>query len=416
MTAPPIRLPSGVRDFLPRAAARRRALAGRVMDVFEAWGYARIITPVFECADVLERGLGDAARTAAIRFVEPGTGEIVALRPDITPQIARVVATRLAEVEGPIRLCYEGAVTRLAGDRGQREILQAGIELIEAGEPAGDAEVLAVAAAVLTATQLPETRLDVGHVACARYVLGAAPDREARDTLAAALGRKDRRGLAVASSVLPPEIAALAQALVGLWGPAVPTLARAIALPWPDDVRAALDGLASALAVFSELADPPAAALTIDLGDVRGFDYYTGIRFAGYAGGAPEAVLRGGRYDELIARYGRAARATGFAVDLESLAQAQRAVGVAGPASTIGIAVFGPGAAAFARTLRGHGIRAVTAADPPTATWLRGAGFDAAVLLDRNVLVRARDARPLPLDISDPRALVKLIEEDRCQS
>jgi len=414
VTAPPIRLPSGVRDFLPRAAARRRSLAGRVIDVFERWGYARIITPVFECADVLERGLGDAARTAAIRFVEPGTGEIVALRPDITPQIARVVATRLADVEGPIRLCYEGAVTRLAGERGQREILQAGIELIEAGEPDGDAEVLAVAAAVLAATQLPETRLDVGHVACARYVLGAAPDRETRDRLEAALARKDRKGLAAAARGLPGAVASLAEALVGLWGPAVPTLARALALPWPAEVRAGLDRLAAALAVFAELADPPAPPLTIDLGDVRGFDYYTGIRFAGYAGGAPEAVLRGGRYDQLIERYGRAARATGFAVDVEALAQAQRSVGVAAPRSAIGIAVHGAGAAAFARTLRGHGVRAVTAATEPTATWLEGAGFDAAVLLDRNVLLRAAGA--LPLDVSDPAALVKLIEEERCPS
>ncbi|MBA3819951.1 MAG: ATP phosphoribosyltransferase regulatory subunit, partial [Deltaproteobacteria bacterium] len=107
MTAPPIRLPAGVRDFLPRAAARRRALAERALEVFEAWGYARLITPVFECADVLERGMGQGARAAAIRFVEPGSGEVVALRPDITPQIARVVATRMADVPGPLRLCYE---------------------------------------------------------------------------------------------------------------------------------------------------------------------------------------------------------------------------------------------------------------------------------------------------------------------
>ncbi|MBA3391950.1 MAG: ATP phosphoribosyltransferase regulatory subunit, partial [Deltaproteobacteria bacterium] len=122
MTSPSIRLPSGVRDFLPRAAARRRTLAERVIAVFEAWGYARLITPVFECADVLELGMGQGARAAAIRFVEPGTGEVVALRPDITPQVARIVATRLADVAGPIRLCYEGAVTRLAGEAGQREI------------------------------------------------------------------------------------------------------------------------------------------------------------------------------------------------------------------------------------------------------------------------------------------------------
>src|ERR1041384_7990478 len=85
--APPIRLPSGVRDLLPRAAARRHALAERVMAVFEAWGYARIVTPVFECADVLERGLRHDARAAAVRFVEPGTWEGVALPPGHPPPV-----------------------------------------------------------------------------------------------------------------------------------------------------------------------------------------------------------------------------------------------------------------------------------------------------------------------------------------
>jgi ATP phosphoribosyltransferase regulatory subunit len=396
LLAPPIRLPSGVRDLLPRAAARRRALAERVMAVFEAWGYARIVTPVFECADVLERGLGHDARASAIRFVEPGTGEIVALRPDITPQVARLVATRMAEVEGPIRLCYEGAVTRLAGELGQRELLQAGIELIDAPEPEGDAEVLAVAAAALAATQMPETRLDVGHVAPARYVLDAAPDDDARARLAAALARKDRAGVRAAARALPAAIAPLAEALAGLWGPADQTLAAAAALAWPEDVQAALARLGAVLAAFTELADPPVPAVTIDLGDLRGFDYYTGVRFAGYAGGAPEAVLRGGRYDELIGRYGRAARATGFAVDLEAVAEAQRTVGVAAPSATLGVAVHGSGAAQLARTLRARGLRAVTAGATPTPSWLRAAGLDAAVVIDADggrALVAADDAR-----------------------
>ena len=366
------------------------------MAVFEAWGYARIVTPVFECADVLERGLGHDARSSAIRFVEPGTGEIVALRPDITPQVARLVATRLAEVEGPIRLCYEGAVTRLAGELGQRELLQAGIELIDAPEPDGDAEVLAVAAAALAAAELPQTHLDVGHVAPARHVLDAAPDREARARLAAALARKDRAGVRAAARALPAEVVPLAEALAVLWGPADATLERAAQLPWPDDVRAALARLGAVLAAVAELSDPPAPALTIDLGDLRGFDYYTGVRFAGYAGGAPDAVLRGGRYDELIGRYGRAARATGFAIDLEAVAEAQRVVGLAAPPAALGVAVHGRGAARLARSLRARGLRAVTASTPPTPSWLRGAGLDAAVVIDaggHRELVVADDSR-----------------------
>ena len=417
MTPPPIRLPSGVRDFLPRAAARRRALSGRVAEVFEAWGYARVVTPVFEVADVLERGLGHDGRTQAIRFVEPGTGEIVALRPDITPQIARIVATRLSEIEGPLRLCYEGAVTRLAGERGQREILQAGVELVDAGVPGGDAEVLAVAAAALAAAQLPETRLDVGHVAPARYVLGAAPDGEAREHITQALAKKDRVGLRVAARSLPEEIAPLAESLASAWGPAEATLDRAMAFAWPSSVKAALAEQRAVNAAFGELADQPAPALTVDLGDLRGFDYYTGVRFAGYASGAPEAVLRGGRYDELIGRYGRPARATGFTIDLEALAQAQRTLGLSVPVAAVGVAVHGAGAAALARALRARGVRAVTVMSPPTTAWLRGAGLDAGVLVDTRELVRPTndgDVRT-PVDL-DPLVLAKLLEENRCPS
>jgi ATP phosphoribosyltransferase regulatory subunit len=406
LSAPPIRLPAGVRDFLPRAAARRLALAERVLGVFEAWGYARLVTPVFEVADVLARSSGGLE--GAIRFVEPGSGEIVALRPDITPQIARIAATRLADVEGPVRLCYEGAVHRIA-DRAQREIAQAGIELIDAPAPDGDAEVLAVAAAALAATGLPETHLDVGHVAPAQHVLAAAPDAEARARLAAALARKDRGGVRAAARVLPADVQVLAEELPSLWGPAETILARARALPWPSDVQAGLAQLRDVLARFAELADG-APKVTVDLGELRGEGYYTGVRFAGYAGGAPDAVLRGGRYDDLIGRYGRAARATGFAIDLESLATAQRTAGLAAPARAIGVAVVGD--AALARALRAKGFRVVTCAAEPTASWLRGAGLDAAI--GAGLLLRADGARaPIGDDLF--RAL-ELLREQPCPS
>ncbi len=401
MPLPPLRLPSGVRDYLPRAAARRRTLAARALEVFEAWGYAQIITPMFEHADVLERGLGAGARAAAIRFVEPGTGEVVALRPDITPQIARVVATRLSDVPGPIRLAYEGEVTRLYGG-GQREILQAGIELVDAPEPDGDAEVLAVAAAVLARLELPEVRLDIGHVAPAAFVLGMAPDDGARQMIAGALGRKDRGGLRRAARVLPEGIAPLAEALATLWGPAASVLARAGELPWPEPVRDALVRLERVIAGFAQLGEPPLPPLTIDLGDLRGFDYYTGVRFAAYTAGAPDAVLRGGRYDELIGKYGRPAQATGFAIDLEAVAQAHPE----DPPRRPGIAVQDR---ALARELRRHGVRAVYqwGALADWAAWLRGTGLDAA--LGGAELIHA-DGRREPAPAGDTAALIALLK------
>jgi len=358
-----IRLPAGVRDFLPRSAARRRALAERVLGVFDAWGYARVITPMFEHADVLARGTS----AAAIKFVEPGTGEVVALRPDITPQIARIVATRLSDVPGPIRLCYEGAVMR------QREILQAGVELVDAPEPEGDAEVLALAVAALARLELPQVHIDVGHVAPAAFVLGMAHDDEARAQIAAALARKDRAGVRRAAKGLPEPVAPLAEALAGLWGPVEPTLERAAALHWPAGVAAALDRLRAVLAAFHGLAESP-PPLTLDLGDLRGVDYYTGVKFAAFAAGAPDAVLRGGRYDELVARYGRAARSTGFAIDLEAVARAHDVE----PERAPGIATDDP---ELARALRRAGARAVVQRHAPDwPSWLRGAGLDAALV------------------------------------
>lgn len=396
MDTPAVRLPHGVRDFLPRAAARRRELAERLLAVFESWGYARLITPAYECADVLERGLGADARAAAIRFVEPVSGEVVALRPDITPQVARVVASRLAEAPGPLRLCYEGAVTRLLPGVGQREILQAGIELVDLEAPLGDAELLAVATAAMEAMGVPERHLDLGHVALVRCVLDAAPSAEARELLRAALARKDRRAVARAAGALPGDLPTLAEALIELWGPASEVLPRAAALPWPAAGRAALEHLHRVLESYREIAGEQALsgeALGVDLGDVRGFEYYTGLRVTGYVGGAPEAVLSGGRYDTLLARYGRAAPATGFSVDIEAVALALRALGV-GPARrgvwlALAVGSGGPGAASrLARALRGAGAKVALA--PAQADWpqyLRGANLDVGLLVDEGRLV-----------------------------
>src|SRR5688572_2102839 len=106
--APRLRLPAGMREYAPEAAAARRRIVDAVGGVFERAGFARVITPAFEYEGGLALGLGDAAGVATVRFVEPSSGQVVALRPDITPQIARLIATRFRDHRGPVRLCYEG--------------------------------------------------------------------------------------------------------------------------------------------------------------------------------------------------------------------------------------------------------------------------------------------------------------------
>jgi ATP phosphoribosyltransferase regulatory subunit len=363
----PIRLPAGVRDFLPPAAARRRAIAEALLGEFERWGYDRIITPAFEYLDVLARGLGDGARAAALRFVEPGTGEVVALRPDITPQIARVAATRLGESRGPVRLAYEGSVLRMAGARGQRELIQAGVELIDGPSPAGDAEVIALAAAALAAAEVDGATLDVGHVALARGALAAVPDRALAAELEALLARKDEEGIArAAHRRVPPRAARLLSALPSLHGAPADVLSAARALPLDRAMRAALDELEAALEGAHDQGAP--ASITVDLGEARGSSYYTGVRFAGYVAGVGDAILLGGRYDDLVGRYGRPARATGFAVDVEAVAQAER--GREAPAargvllSCTGDRACGRRAHRIAATLRHLGVRVAIDLDP----------------------------------------------------
>ncbi|HVR62655.1 MAG TPA: ATP phosphoribosyltransferase regulatory subunit [Polyangia bacterium] len=362
-----------MRDFAPAAAASRRRIAETLLGVFERWGFARVITPAFEYEDVLALGLGGAGRAAAIRFVEPSSGQVVALRPDITPQIARLIATRFRDEAGAIRLCYEGTVVRLErGARGQRELIQAGVELAGVSSPHGDAEVIALGVAALAAAGLGAPTIDLGHLGLAREVLDALdlPDGE-REEARLAIGKRDGSTLeAILRHARGPKPATAFAALL-------PSLSGPPSILADARKRAPTTGIKRALADLQAIVDAVAARnvgarVRVDLGEVRGFDYYTGVRVQGFVAGAPDAVLAGGRYDDLLGRYGRPSPAVGFAIDVEAAAgaldaRAQEAervggAGAAAPANGNGaVLVVGPPAAAqrLADELRAQGKRAV---------------------------------------------------------
>jgi len=364
---PTLRLPTGMRDFAPRAAASRRRIAETLLEVFERWGFARVITPAFEYEDVLALGLGTSGRAAAIRFVEPSSGQVVALRPDITPQIARLIATRFRDEPGAVRLSYEGTVVRLErAGKGQRELIQAGVELAGVGSPAGDVEVIALGVAALRAAGLPRPTIDLGHLGLAREVLSslALPEAslgEARRRIA----KRDASGLAeLLREARGPAAAVRFAALLPELAGAPSVLARAAkSAPTARIKRALADLRAIVDAVESRGVD---ANLHVELGEVRGFDYYTGVRFQAFVPGAPDAVLAGGRYDDLLARYGRPSPAVGFAIDVEAAAGALEARSDGAPAAELstgvgGVLVTGPleAASEAAEELRRRGKRAV---------------------------------------------------------
>jgi ATP phosphoribosyltransferase regulatory subunit len=366
-------LPAGMRDLLPEEAGARRALARGVLDRFALHGYALVTPPVFEFAEVLERGLETLDAANVLRFVEPESGEVAALRPDMTPQIARIIATRLRGRPPPFRLGYEGTVLRRRSGRArtQRQIPQAGVELAGVAGPEGDLELIALAVDALHATGLEHFTLDIGDAGIVRALLDDLPP-ERRALLSEAISRKD-----------DAEIAQICEAEGAAEGDALR------ALPWLHGGR---DALAEGV---GRLAKTPAAAaarrlralfeaaeasgfgehLTADLGEVRRFAYYTGTVFHGYATGTGDAVVSGGRYDELLGRFGCDLPAAGFALDLDRVGEALLAARIIAERPERAVVVGSADDARIAE-LRARGVPAVACADRASAlAWARAWGF-----------------------------------------
>jgi ATP phosphoribosyltransferase regulatory subunit len=342
-------LPAGMRDLLPEEAAARRTLGRRILEEVERHGYALVTLPAFEFSEVLERGLGTLDPADVLRFIEPESGEVAAFRPDMTPQIARVLATRLRDRPPPARLAYEGTVLRRRSGRARkhRQIPQVGVELTGVFGPEGDLELLALAAAVLRAAGLETFRIDLGDAGVVRALLADRPAAEQRE-LSDALARKDEAGVG------DPEL----RALLDLHGDRAALVEGVRVL-----ARTAAAGAATRLlALFdAAVARGLGSWLQADLGEVRGFAYYTGPIFHAYAAGTSDAALSGGRYDELLARFGLPLPAAGFALDLDRVTEARRAAGVADPAPRRVVVIGGPEDPRVAG-LRASGVCAVAVA------------------------------------------------------
>jgi ATP phosphoribosyltransferase regulatory subunit len=311
-------LPKGVLDFLPEYAEKMAYIEEKIQRVFELWGFRRVITPLLEFLDVLAIGLGDDLRERAFRFDDRHSGRLLAVPPDITPQVARIVATRMQRAPLPHRLYYSGRVLRhadlLAGQ--SREIFQAGVELIGLDSPEADAEMIAMAVEVFRSLGITGFKIDIGQVDFLRGILDEVPSEgPGRARLLEAIGKKDMSALGSLLADLPcaDSLKEQISALPRLYG-GREVLDRASAVARSDRSRKALDTIDQVLAILDLYG--VGEHLTIDLGEIRGFAYHTGITFEGFVPGHGGAVCGGGRYDCLMARYGCPAPATGFAFNI----------------------------------------------------------------------------------------------------
>ena len=316
-------IPPGTRDILPDEMRELRALQSRLAAVFERFGYGEVATPTVEYDEVLARA-GDASGAPAAHRFFGGRGELLAMRADMTVPIARLVANRYAGAEPPLRFFYNARAYReVRPQRGQMgEFFQAGVELVGAGAPDGTVEVIEVLSAALDAAGLGRAMIGLGDAALYRQLLeelGVAAEDRARtlDLLAA----HDLVGLgaAVERLDLSEPDRALLSTVPGLrGGPEVLDRARELG---GDAVTRAAGRLAETYEGIA--ARGIADRVSLDLGLLRDLGYYTGAILEVYDPALGHVLGGGGRYDELMGRFGRPLPAVGFALYLERLHIAQ---------------------------------------------------------------------------------------------
>ncbi len=327
---PKLAIPKGVRVFPPEEAAVRLAVQERLLSVFRRWGFREVITPAFEYLEVFT-GIGGGEQDEKIfTFVDRQTGRLLALRYDLTPQVARMVATSLRHRPLPLRLAYAAPVFRqeeIESGR-QREFVQVGVELIGLKQPEADAEMIAMAVEGCQAVGLTQFQIDVGQVEYFRGLVEAlAVSSELKRQIASAVSRKDSLELSLLLSGVraDPAVTEALLTLPNLYG-GKEILAKAEALTSEPRSRKALANLAQVYEILEHynLSD----RVILDLGEApRAFDYHTGVIFGAYARGLGYQLSSGGRYDNLIGHFGDPCPAIGFAFDLERVLLALQAEG-----------------------------------------------------------------------------------------
>jgi ATP phosphoribosyltransferase regulatory subunit len=295
------------------------------------WGYQEVIPPTFEYYENLAVGANVDLQQAMYRFVDD-EGRTLALRADFTPQVARMAATKLFDQPMPLRCFYVGSLFRREEPQAgrKREFTQAGVELLGADTPAADAEVVALTVATMDALQMEGFQVNLGQMAFFRAVTRELPT-ELLISIRKAMDDKNSARLADAlanAGVTGARRDLLCRLPSLAGGPEILDVARALSSELPErrEAFAALDRLAETYRLL--VAYAVADRVILDLGEVRGMDYYTGITFRGVAPGLGWPVASGGRYDDFVAHFGRPLAAVGFGLGIERALLIQTRQGV----------------------------------------------------------------------------------------
>ena len=315
-------LPDGVEEILPNRAFQMEALRRQLLDLYHSWGFDLVIPPMVEFSESLLSGTGADLDLLTFKVTDQLSGRMMGVRADITPQITRMDAHSLRR-NGPSRLCYAGTVlhTRPRNPLQNRCPIQVGVELYGEASLAADLEVINLLLETLRVAGMERVHLDLGHVGIYRSLLEFANLSESQErALFDLLQRKAVPELEawLEGNVTDASAATMFRQLVDLSGDvSVLDTAREVFASAPAELEAALDELTE---VASQLGQSmPDAELYLDLCELRGYHYHTGLVFSAYAPDLGKAIGTGGRYDHVGEAFGRSRPATGFNVSLNAL-------------------------------------------------------------------------------------------------
>ncbi|MFZ6846641.1 ATP phosphoribosyltransferase regulatory subunit [Undibacterium sp. RuRC25W] len=310
-------LPENIADVLPSEARKIEDLRRVFLDHFRSYGYELVMPPMLEYIESLLTGAGQDMDLRTFKLIDQVSGRTMGLRADMTTQVARIDA-HLLNRASVTRLCYAGNVlqTKPSGLHATREPIQIGAEIYGHAGLEADAEIQELVLGCLALAGINEVRLDLCHVGVLRAILDLDADaKKQEDVLFSLLESKDLPSIDKLTRNFSPEVRSALMLLPTLYGDvSVLKIAR--------EKLPAVSGIVDALSELEYLAGLVGPAqLTIDLADLRGYHYHSGVMFSAFVPGLPNAVARGGRYDHVGEAFGRARPATGFSLDLRELAR-----------------------------------------------------------------------------------------------
>ena len=315
-------LPEGIEEILPEDAKHLESLRSKLLEMFACWGYDFVIPPLIDFLDSLLTGSGHDLDLQTFKLTDQVSGEMLGVRADMTPQVARIDAHNLKH-EWPTRLCYVGTILNARSDplHKTRSPMQIGAELYGHAGKESDVEVIRLMLELLALTGLQNIHLDLGHVGIYRALSRQAGLTELQESeLFGVLQRKARpelQGL-IDSYAINADLKAMLLKLPELnGGKDVLDKARTVFLKANNEVKEALADLESIAEKL--VVSFPFLPISFDLAELRGYHYHTGIVFAAFVPSIGREIARGGRYDNIGAVFGRARPATGFSADLKLL-------------------------------------------------------------------------------------------------